>query len=92
MTVFVTDKFITFNMSWIKFNLNFNLVSDPDKKICELYGVLGEKKMYGKTYIGLIRSTYIINPAGKISFVFNKVKVAGHVEAVMDKLEELKGD
>jgi thioredoxin-dependent peroxiredoxin len=73
-----------------KYELNFHLVADPEKTICELYDVMGEKKMYGKTYMGIIRSTYIIDPEGKIREVYSKVKVAGHVDAVIEKLEELR--
>lgn len=74
-----------------KHNLNFNLISDPEKEIHELYDVLGEKKMYGKTYMGTIRTTYLINPDGDIANVWSKVKVAGHTEDVIAKLKELKG-
>ncbi len=73
-----------------KFELNFHLVADPEKVVCELYDIMGEKKMYGKTYMGIIRSTYIIDPEGKIREVYSKVKVAGHVDAVIEKLEELQ--
>ena len=73
-----------------KFNLNFNLVSDPDKKICEKYGVIGEKNMFGKKIKGVIRSTFIIDPKGKIRHIYKRVKVAGHTEAVMEKLKELQ--
>lgn len=72
-----------------KYDLNFNLISDKDKEICNLYDIIGEKKMYGKTYMGVFRTTYIINPKGDIVYTFKKVKVAGHVEAVLEKLEEL---
>ncbi len=71
--------------------LNFTLIADPEKEICNLYGIIGEKKMYGKTYMGVIRTTYIINPKGEIAYVFDKVKVKGHVDKVIEKLEELKG-
>jgi peroxiredoxin Q/BCP len=73
-----------------KFELNFHLVADPEKEVCELYDIMGEKKMYGKTYMGIIRSTYIIDPEGTIREVYSKVKVAGHVDAVIEKLEELQ--
>lgn len=74
----------------VKHELNFNLIADPEKEICELYDIIGEKKMYGKTYMGVIRTTYIIDPEGEIKYVWNKVKVKDHVEAVIDKLKELK--
>ena len=61
-----------------KYNLNFTLLSDPDHKVAEAYGAWGEKKMYGKTYMGIIRSTFIIGKDGKIKHVFDKVKVGSH--------------
>lgn len=73
-----------------KFNLNFILIADPEKKICEDYDVFGEKNMFGKTVFGLKRSTYIIDPDGVIQYVWRNVRVAGHVETVMKKLDELK--
>jgi len=73
-----------------KYDLNFHLVSDNNKKICEKYGAYGEKIMYGKTIKGVIRSTYIINPEGKIAYVFPKVKVDGHVEEVINILKQMK--
>lgn len=73
-----------------KYNLNFSLIADSEKEICNLYGVMGEKKMYGKTYMGVIRSTFLINPDGEIAFVWKNVKVDGHVDEVISKLEELK--
>ncbi len=73
-----------------KKELNFTLIADPEKQICNLYDIIGEKKMYGKTYMGVIRTTYIINPEGEIAYVFEKVKVKGHVDQVIEKIEELK--
>ncbi len=73
-----------------KKELNFTLIADPEKGICNLYDIIGEKKMYGKTYMGVIRTTYIINPEGEIAYVFEKVKVKGHVDQVIEKIEELK--
>lgn len=66
-----------------KYDLPFTLVSDPDKKICQLYGVWKEKSMYGRTYMGVERSTFLIDEQGKIAAIWRKVKVAGHVEEVM---------
>jgi peroxiredoxin Q/BCP len=73
-----------------KYNLNFHLVSDNDKKICEKYGVLGEKSMFGKKYMGVIRTTYLIDDKGIIRFVFPKVQVGGHTEEVLEKIKELQ--
>ncbi len=71
-------------------NLNFTLIADSDKHICELYNIYGEKKLYGKTFLGVTRTTYIINPEGEIAYVFDKVKVKGHVDSVIEKLQELQ--
>lgn len=74
-----------------KHNLAFDLISDPEKEIAKNYEAFGEKKMYGKTYMGIIRSTYIIDPEGTIKKVYPKVRVKGHVEKVMEDLKELQG-
>jgi len=74
-----------------KYNLNFHLISDTDKKICNDYDIIGEKSMYGKKYLGVMRTTYIIDPKGKIASTFKNVKVDGHVDEVMTKLNELIG-
>lgn len=70
-------------------NLRVQLLADPDKKTLEEYGVWQEKKLYGREYMGVVRSTFLIGPKGKIAYVWEKVKVNGHVEAVMKKLKEL---
>jgi peroxiredoxin Q/BCP len=74
-----------------KFELNFNLIADPDKLICNIFGVIGEKSMFGKKYLGVIRSTFIISPEGIIKFIWKNVKVDGHVDEVITKLIEIKG-
>lgn len=74
-----------------KYKLKFNLLSDPDKKVMEKYGAFGLKKMYGKEVMGVIRSTFIIDPKGKIAHFWRKVKAAGHAEKVHQKLSELIG-
>jgi thioredoxin-dependent peroxiredoxin len=66
-----------------KYELPFTLVADPDKEIVAKYGVFVEKKNYGRTYMGVVRTTFLIDESGKIEKVYNKVKVAGHVEAVL---------
>jgi len=73
-----------------KHELNFTLLSDPEKAVAQAYHAWGEKKMYGKTYMGIIRSTFIIDRNGIIQEAFYKVKVAGHVEAVMESLKKLE--
>ena len=71
-----------------KQNLNFTLLSDPDHTVAEAYGAWGEKRMYGRTYMGIIRSTFIIGKNGVIKHVFDKVKTATHGEDVMAYLED----
>ena len=73
-----------------KQKLNFILVSDEDKSICEKYFVWTEKTMYGKKYMGVLRSTFIIDPDGLIRYIYPKVSVGGHVENVMNTLKELQ--
>jgi peroxiredoxin Q/BCP len=73
-----------------KYDLNFPLLADPEKQVCQEYDVWKEKSMYGRTYMGVERTTYIIDPKGKIARVFEKVKVPGHVDAVMAALQELQ--
>jgi peroxiredoxin Q/BCP len=69
-----------------KFDLTFPLVSDESKEVAEAYGVWKEKKNYGRTYMGIERSTFVIDEEGKIAHVFNKVKVAGHADKVLETL------
>ncbi|HMN48270.1 MAG TPA: thioredoxin-dependent thiol peroxidase [Ignavibacteriaceae bacterium] len=71
-----------------KYNLPFNLLADEDKKIVQLYDVWKEKSMYGKKYMGVERTTYIIDEEGKIKKIFNKVKVDGHNVEVMEALKD----
>ena len=72
-----------------KYDLPFTLISDTDKKVQEAYGVWQEKNMYGKKVMGTVRTTFIIGPEQKISYVFNKVDCENHAEEVLEKLEEL---
>jgi peroxiredoxin Q/BCP len=67
----------------LKLNLPFALLSDPDHEVAEMYGAWGEKKMYGKTYMGIIRSTFVIDEEGRIIKVFPKVKVKNHSQEVL---------
>ena len=66
-----------------KFDLPFVLLADVDHKTCEDYGVWKEKSMYGKKYMGVERTTFVIDPKGKIKKIFPKVKVDGHAEEVL---------
>ena len=70
-----------------KYSLPFDLIADENKKIVEKYGVWQEKKLYGKTFMGIIRSTFIIDKNGVIQKIFTKVKVKGHVEEVLHFLK-----
>ena len=74
-----------------KQELPFPLLSDPDKTLLAPLGAFGRKVMYGKETEGIIRSTFLIDPKGVIRHVWPKVSVKGHVQAVLDKLEALKG-
>ena len=66
-----------------KENLNFTLLSDPDGKLCEKYGVWKEKMNYGKTYMGIERTTFVIGKDGKIAKIYPKVSVQGHADEVL---------
>ncbi|GAA4612205.1 thioredoxin-dependent thiol peroxidase [Actinoallomurus liliacearum] len=66
--------------------LTFPLLSDPDTKVLQAYGAYGEKKLYGKTMIGVIRSTFIIDADGKVEKAFYNVKATGHVERLLKEL------
>jgi len=72
-----------------KYNLPFDLIADENKKIVEKYGVWQEKKLYGKTFMGIIRSTFIIDKNGVIYKIFTKVKVKEHVEEVLHFLKNI---
>ena len=69
-----------------KFDLPFPLLSDPDHKIAQAYGVWKEKSMYGRKFMGIERSTFVIDEKGRIAAVYRKVKVNGHVEALLEGL------
>lgn len=73
-----------------KESLNFTLLSDTNKEVLKMYGAFGVKKLYGKEYEGVIRSTFLIDPQGKIAHIWKNVKVKGHIEEVREKLEALR--
>ncbi len=73
-----------------KHSLSIQLLSDPEHQVCEAYAVWQLKKFMGKEYMGVVRSTFLINPEGDVAFIWSNVKVKGHVEAVLSKLQELK--
>ena len=72
-----------------KHNLGILLLSDENHGVIEKYGAWGKKKNYGREYFGTVRSTFLINPDGKIVKIWPKVRVAGHVEEVLNKLKEV---
>ena len=82
-TVAKHDKFA------LKYDLGVTLVSDAEGDICEQYGVWGEKKNYGKTYMGITRTTFLIDGEGRLAREWPKVKVAGHAEEVLDAVKAM---
>ncbi len=70
-----------------KFELPFHLLSDPDKEVIQAFGAWGLKKNYGKEYMGLLRSTFVIGPDGTIQKVYDKVKTAVHGEEILELLK-----
>jgi peroxiredoxin Q/BCP len=70
-----------------KFKFGFNLVADPDTKILQDYGVWGEKNMYGKKYMGVLRTTFVINESGVILEIFNKVETNNHSDQIIQALD-----
>lgn len=77
------DKFVA------KHALKIALLSDEEGDVCERYGTWVEKSMYGKTYMGIERATFLIGTDGKIAQVWNKVRVPGHVDAVLEAVRAL---
>jgi peroxiredoxin Q/BCP len=73
-----------------KFSLPFDLLADTAQKTCNDYGVWQEKSMYGKKYMGVVRTTYLIGPDGKVAHRWDKVSVDGHQTEVLAKIDELK--
>jgi peroxiredoxin Q/BCP len=72
-----------------KYDLPFTLISDVDQKVVNKYGVWQEKKLYGRTFMGIVRSTFIIDKSGVVRKIFPKVKVKGHIDEVLEALKEL---
>ena len=71
-----------------KHKLNFDLVSDADETWCKAFDVIAEKTLYGRKYIGVVRSTFLIGPDGRLLREWRNVKVPGHVSAVLAALDE----
>jgi len=74
-----------------KHGLNITLLSDPGHGVLEAYGVWRLKKMFGREFLGVVRSTFLVDPEGRIAHAWKRVRVADHVETVIEKLAELKG-
>lgn len=74
-----------------KHDLGIRLLSDTGHEVLEKYGAWQKKKMYGKEFMGVVRTTFLIDPEGNVAHIWPKVKVQGHVDAVLEKLKELKG-
>jgi peroxiredoxin Q/BCP len=72
-----------------KYELTFPLLADEEGTVCDAYGTWVEKSMYGKKYMGIQRATFLVNPQGKIAFIWPKVKVEGHAAEVLSKIQEL---
>jgi len=73
-----------------KFGLPFTLLSDEDHAAAEAYGAWDEKQSYGRTYVGLIRSSFLVGPDGRLAKVWPKVKADGHAQAVLDALRSIQ--
>ena len=72
-----------------KYKYPFELISDPDEKLCNLFDVIKEKNMYGKKYMGIERSTFLIDKEGKLRAEWRKVKVNGHAQEVLEEAKKL---
>lgn len=72
-----------------KYDLPFTLLSDESKEMLKVYGVWAKKKMMGREYMGILRNSYLIDPAGKIAKVYEGVKPANHAKEVLEDLKEL---
>ena len=71
-----------------KQGFRFDLVSDADSTLCQAFGVIQPKKLYGREFIGIVRSTFLIDPEGHVAREWRGVKVAGHAQAVLDALKD----
>ena len=71
-----------------KYDLPFTLLSDPDKKVAQAFDVLKEKNMYGKKVMGIERTTFLIDPEGRVSHIFPKVRAEGHAQEVLAELKK----
>ncbi|MGB5257866.1 MAG: peroxiredoxin, partial [Woeseiaceae bacterium] len=67
----------------------FDLLSDPDEKLCKAFDVIHEKSLYGKKFMGIVRSTFLIDKTGKLRQEWRKVKVSGHADEVLEAVKAL---
>ena len=90
-TILFEDPSATCSLeSWNTIVGPFELISDPDEKICNQYDVIKEKSMYGRKYMGIDRSTFLIDEKGKLVQEWRKVKVTGHAQEVLDTIKSMK--
>jgi peroxiredoxin Q/BCP len=75
-----------------KYSLAFDLAADTEGEICKKYGVLAEKSMFGKKYLGITRATFLINTVGKISYIWPDVSAIGHAKKVLAVIEKQQND
>lgn len=71
-----------------KHELNFTLIADTDHSVCEAFGVWAEKSMYGRKYMGVKRTTFLLDEEGRITHIFDKVKTATHFEQIINELDK----
>ena len=71
-----------------KYELNFTLIADTDRSICEAFGVWVEKSMYGRKYMGVARKTFLLDEEGRITHIFDKVKTADHYQQIINELDK----
>lgn len=81
------DSLKSHNNFRAKQGFDFALASDPDGALCEAFGVIQPKKLYGREYLGIVRSTFLVDPGGVIRHVWQPVKVAGHAQSVLEALK-----
>lgn len=80
------DKISSHQKFIAKYNLTFNLIADTEKEILEAYGAWGEKKLYGKTYMGVLRTTFVVSEKGIIEKIFSKVKTKDHTNQILSEM------
>ncbi len=86
-----TDNLVSHEKFVLKQDLPYRLLADTDKTVSMAYGVYQEKSMYGKKYMGIVRTTFLIDPQGQIAKVYAKVKVATHAKEIVNDLRLLVG-